>query len=453
MKKCNWRVPAAACAGVLLAGCSSFSPDGGLNAVSTMTSARIGQQAAFARDDAPLRAAADTLLKQPLSAQGAVQVALAHNRGLQAALSELGISEADLVQAGRLRNPGFSFSRSRAGGEREIERAFSVDLIGLITMPIRQRIEQRRFERAQVTVASSAVRLAHDTQKAYFEALAANQRLHYMEQASQATEAAAELARRMARAGNWSALDQAREQAFHAETLDGLDQARLGAVAARETLARLLGVPAGEGEGEGGFILPERLPTLPEKLAPLQQVEREALASRLDILGAKADTAETARVLGLTRATRLVNVLEAGYINTSTSGQPRKNGYEVSLELPLFDWGGANTHRAEARYMQSLHLAADTALRARSQVRLSHAAYLNAYARARRYRDEIVPLRRQVSNEVLLRYNGMLASVFELLTDAREQIASVQASIDAQRDFWIAETALQAAVHGSGSND
>ncbi len=451
MNTFHWRAPALACAGVLLAGCSSFSPDGGLAAVSTMTSARIGQQAAFARDDAPLRAAADTLLKQPLSAQGAVQVALAHNRGLQAALSELGISEADLVQAGRLRNPGFSFSRSRAGDEREIERALGVDLIGLITMPVRQRIEQRRFERAQVTAASSAVRLAHDTQTAYFEALAANQRLHYMEQASQASEAAAELARRMARAGNWSALDQAREQAFHAETLDGLDQARLGAVAARENLARLLGVSVGE--GEGGFVLPERLPALPEKLALLQQVEQEALASRLDILGAKADTAETARVLGLTRATRLVNVLEASYINTSTSGEPRKNGYEVSLELPLFDWGGANTHRAEARYMQSLHLAADTALRARSQVRLRHAAYLNAYARARRYRDEIVPLRRQISNEVLLRYNGMLASVFELLTDAREQIASVQASIEAQRDFWIAETALQAAVHGSGSND
>jgi outer membrane protein TolC len=449
MRTIHWRTPAAACAVALLAGCSTFSPDGGLDAVSSMTGKRIGQQLSFARDDAALRAAADALLKQPLSAQGAVQVALAHNRSLKAALAELGISEADLVQAGRLRNPGFSFSRSRAGDEREIERALSVDLIGLITMPIRQRIEQRRFERAQVTAARTAVRLAHDTQKAYFEALAANERARYMERASQATEASAELARRMARAGNWSALDQAREQAFHAETLDGLDQARLGAVAARETLAQLLGVTA----GEGGFVLPERLPALPDSLRPLQDVEQEALASRLDIQGAKADTAETARALGLTRATRLVNVLEAGYINTSTSGEPRKNGYEVSLELPLFDWGGANTHRAEARYMQSLHLAADTALRARSEVRLSHAAYLGAYARARRYRDEIVPLRRQVSNEVLLRYNGMLASVFELLVDAREQIASVQASIDAQRDFWIAETALQAAIHGSGSKE
>lgn len=449
MKKMLRRAPAAACALALLAGCSTFSNDGGHKAVSTMTGERIGQPVRFGPGDDAWRGAADALLKQPLSVQGAVQVALVHNRGLRAALAELNISEADLVQAGRLRNPGFSFSRSRAGDEREIERALSIDLIGLITMPIRQRIEGRRFERAQLTAARTAVRLAHDTQKAYFEALAANERARYMEQASAATEASAELARRMARAGNWSALDQAREQAFHAETLDGLDRARQDAVAAREALARLLGVTA----GEGGFILPERLPALPDKLRPLENAEQEALASRLDIQAAKADTAETARALGLTRATRLVNVLEASYINTSTSGEPRKNGYEVSLELPLFDWGGANTHRAEARYMQSLHLAADTALRARSEVRLSHAAYLGAYGRARRYRDEIVPLRKQISNEVLLRYNGMLASVFELLTDAREQIAGVQASIDAQRDFWIAETALQAAIHGSGSNE
>lgn len=449
MKRIHWQTPAAACAAMLLAGCSTFSPDGGLDAVSSMTTERIGQPARLGRDDAAWRSAADAALAQPLTVQTAVQVALAHNRSLKAALAELGISEADLVQAGRLRNPGFSFGRSRAGEEREIERALSFDVVGLLTLPIRQRIEQRRFARAQMVAAGTAVRLAHDTRRAYFEAVAANQRARYMEQASQATEASAQLAQRMTRAGNWSRLDQAREQAFHAETLDGLEQARQAAVDARETLARLLGVTA----AEGGFILPERLPELPEQPRPLGKAEQEALASRLDVQAATADTRATAKALGLTRATRLVNVLEASYTSTSVSGEPRANGYEVSLELPLFDWGAANTARAEALYMQSLHLAADTALRARSDVRQSHAAYRSAYGRARRYRDEIVPMRKQISDEVLLRYNGMLASVFELLIDAREQIASVQASIDAQRDFWVAETALQAAIHGSGSNE
>ena len=71
---------------------------------------------------------------------------------------------------------------------------------------------------------------------------------------------------------------------------------------------------------------------------------------------------------------------------------------------------------------------------------------------AKHYRDEVVPLRKRISDEVLLRYNGMLASVFELLTDARAQVGSVNAAIQAQRDFWIAETNLQAAINGSGTN-
>jgi hypothetical protein len=51
---------------------------------------------------------------------------------------------------------------------------------------------------------------------------------------------------------------------------------------------------------------------------------------------------------------------------------------------------------------------------------------------------------------MLLRYNGMLASVFELLADARLQISAVNAAIAAQRDYWIAESDLQMAINGSG---
>jgi hypothetical protein len=63
----------------------------------------------------------------------------------------------------------------------------------------------------------------------------------------------------------------------------------------------------------------------------------------------------------------------------------------------------------------------------------------------------VVPLRRTISDERLLRYNGMLLGVFDLLADAREQIASVVASIAAQQQFWLADAALQAALVGRPS--
>ena len=126
-------------------------------------------------------------------------------------------------------------------------------------------------------------------------------------------------------------------------------------------------------------------------LPPTQDLEAQAMRQRLDLQIAQRDTAATAAALGLTRASRFVNVLDAGYINKS-SNAPRANGYEISFELPLFDWGDAKTAKAEALYMLAFHRSADTAIRARSQVRETYSAYRSAYDLARHYRDEVVPL-------------------------------------------------------------
>ncbi|MEH6434761.1 TolC family protein [Massilia sp. DD77] len=447
--------PRAVCAAVLalaLGGCAGFSQDGGMDAVSAMTAERTGQDlrlpAAGGGDKAgeAVQAELARLLKEPLGPDQAVRVALLNNRSLRASLAGLGVAEADLVQAGRLANPGFGFSRMSGGGETDIERSVMFDLAGLLTMPIRRDIEARRFEGAKLVAATAAVQLAADTRKAYFDAVAARQSASYAQQVHEAAEASGELARRMARVGHLSALDQAREQAFSLEAAAGLARARHTALAARERLARLLGV---WGE-HTGFILPERLPELPAAPREAGNIEALAMQQRLDLRLAQLETSATARALGLTRATGFVNVLEAGYANTSKTGAPRENGYEIELALPLFDWGGARVAKAEAIYMQAVHRTAGIAVNARSQVRETYSAYRTSFDIARQHRDQLVPLRKKISEEVLLRYNGMLVSVFELLADARAQIAGVNAAIEAQRDFWIAETDLQAAISGAG---
>ena len=432
-----------------LAGCASFSGDGGMDAVSTLTSERIGQDIRLQRSANPtpaVQAELAQLLQQPLSADSAVRVALLNNRGLHASLLELGVAEADLVQAGRMANPSIGFSRMSGGGETEIERSVMFDLVGLLTIPLRRDIEARRFEGAKLVAATEAVRLAADTRKAYFNAVAAVQSARYAEQVREAAQAGAELAARMARVGNLSALDQAREQAFSAEATAQLARARHNATAARERLIRLLGLWG----AETGIELPERLPDLPATPREAADVEPLAMRQRLDVQLAKLNAQATARALGLSKATGFVNVLDAGYVNSSKTGSPRENGYEIELALPLFDWGGARIAKAEALYMQSVHRTADTAIAARSQVREAWSAYRTSYDLAKHYRDEIVPLRKKISDETLLRYNGMLMSVFELLADARAQINGVNAAIEAQRDYWIADTELQAAITGAG---
>lgn len=444
------RLAAAALAAIALGGCASFGSDGGFGAVEQVAAERLGKELRWTREDAD-RVAIDervaALLVAPLSADDAVQVALLNNRGLQAAFAELGITEADFVRAGRLPNPGFGFGRFRRGDETEIERSLHVNLARLLAMPMVREMERRRFERAKRDAALAVLSLAADTRKAWVAAVAAEESVRYMQQVREAADASAELARRMASAGNWNRLQHAREQGFYADAALGLARALRVRDAARERLTRLMGL---WGE-QAKFRLPGRLPDLPESPDDIPDVERRAIAQRLDVQAARLGVEQTAGNLGLTRATRFVNVLELGVVRNSATGEPTERGWELEFELPLFDWSGARVARAEAIYMQALNRAAQVAIDARSEVREAYGAYRSAYEVARHHRDEIVPIRKRIAEENLLRYNGMLIGVFDLLADARSQIAAANGYIEALREFWVAQADLELALVGRPS--
>ena len=217
---------------------------------------------------------------------------------------------------------------------------------------------------------------------------------------------------------------------------------RQARVSARELLARLMGLWG----DDLSFILPERLPELPKGTRDVGDLEAQALAQRLDVQAARRETEALAESMGLTKVSRFVNLLELGVIHNTESPRPPQRGWEIEMRVPIFDFGGARVVRAEQTYQQSVNRVAETAIRARSEVREMYSAYRTSFELAKHYRDEIVPLRKRISEEMLLRYNGMLASVFELLADSRDSVMSVNAYIEALRDFWLAESDLQAAL-------
>lgn len=432
----------------VLAGCASLSEDAGFAKVEDAVKQRTGAATKWLRtdDDAnSVRGRVKELLAKPLGPTEAVQIALLNNPGLQASYAEVGIAEADLVQASRWRGPTLSFARLRRHDEKEIDRGVFFDVLGLLTIPLNTRASSARLQATQNRAAAEGLRIALDTRKAWFQAVAAQETAKYMAQVKEAAETSAELARRMAAIGNFPKLTLAREQAFYAETTAQLARARHNELAARESLARLMGL-----WGDGlAFQLPERLPELPK--APREggtDLEAQALAQRLDVQGARRDAEAVAQSLGLTRVTRFVSLLDFGILSNSASGQERQRGWEVVIDLPIFDFGDARVARAERLYMQAVNRTIESAVQARSEVREAYSAYRTAFDLSRHYRDEIVPLRKRISEEVMLRYNGMLMSVFELLADSREQVAAVNAYIETLRDFWIAESDLQMALTG-----
>jgi outer membrane protein TolC len=432
---------------LMLGGCATFSPDGGTDDVRKLAQERVGAAAnvtSATADPAAVRARIDALLRQPLDVNGAVEIALINNPGLRAKLGDLGLVEVDLVQAGRFRNPVFAYSNKRNADVTSIERTFLVNIVSLVLMPLALDIEQRRFAQAKVAAAADIVATAAATRQAYFRAVAAQEIVTYAAQVRLSAEASSELARRMQGVGNWSRLAQLREHAFYAEATAQLARAQQAAIAEREQLTRLLGFS----DADASYVLPARLPDLPAAPFEPGDAQRTAMDRRLDVQLAKLDAESLAKSLGLTRATRLVSVLEVGYTNESETGESRKNGYEIELELPLFDWGETRVARAEIQYRRALARMAEVAVNAQSEVREAYAAYRTTYDLAKHYRDEIVPLRKRIAEENLLRYNGMLISIFELLADAREQSGSVMAAIAASRDYWLADTTLQLALTG-----
>ena len=432
-----------------LAGCASFTPDGGFGSIQQTTKDRIGQEVKWTRSDADQSAATTRireLLQKPLTIDDAVQIALLNNRGLQASFDELGLSEADVVSAGRLPNPHFTLRRANTGDQYTIEQTLTFNLLSILTIPIKTQMEQRRFEQTQRMVTMEVLRLASETRKAYIAALAAEETVRYMDKVKTVAESSAELARRMASVGNFNKLSQAREQGFYADAALNHARAVQNQVGTREKLTRLLGL-AGD---DIIFRLPERLPDLPVAPDDLPNVEQVAMAQRLDVQAMKLGTESLAQNLGLSKATRFINVLELGptRVLEGAKSDPYKKGFELSLEVPIFDWGSTKVAKSEALYMQSVNRLAEVAVNARSQVRESYQGYRLTYDIAKHYRDEIVPIRKRIADENQLRYNGMLIGVFDLLADARAQIASVNGYIEALRDFWLAKADLDMAMIG-----
>ena len=442
MKAC-----AAAISVAVLAGCATFSDDARFSPVEQAVKERTGADTKWTRTDDEantVRGRVKELLANPLGPTEAVQIALLNNPGLQASYAEVGIAEADLVQASRWQGPRFSFARLKRGDEIETERGVFFDVLGLLTIPLSTRASESRLQATQNRAAAEGLRVALDARKAWFQAVAAQETAAYRAQVKASAEVSAELARRMAEVGNFPKLSYAREQAFYAESVAQLARARHDATAARERLARLMGL-----WGEDlAFQLPERLPDLPGSVREGGDLEAQALAQRLDVQGARRDADSLAKSWGLTRATRFINLLEVGVLSNTETGQPRQRGFEIELVLPIFDFGSTRTARAERLYLQAVSRTVEAAIEARSEVRETYSAYRTAFDVARHYRDEIVPLRKRISEEVLLRYNGMLASVFELLADSREQVAAANGYIDSLRDFWLAESELQMALTG-----
>ncbi len=455
-------------AGIVLAlgGCTSFSPDAGLSVARDYAGDELKKDIVKITDEGvalTAQARVEQLLRRPLTPDSAVQIALLKNRGLQAAFSDLGVSEAQYVQATLPPVPRFTLTYTSSILALEAERQIVLSLIQLATLPLRIAVAENRFQAAQYRAAEAVLRLAAEARRQYFRTISANQTTAYLQQALGTAESASTLAKQLGETGALNKLEQAREHAFYTELGVQLAKARVQQKVEREKLVRQLGLWGREID----FRLPNSLPPLPGHLISSTSLEAEALQKRVDLQIAKYNLQALAQQYGLTSTTGFINVLDFGFaqsIEKSTTIQPnaeggldiskettpRPRGFNLDVSIPIYDFGTTAVRGAQEAYLGAAHRLAERAVNARSEVREAFLRYRGQYDITRYFQKSVLPLRKTIQDQALLQYSGMLVDVTTLIIDARSRILSNIQAIEAQRDFWIATTDLKAAIIGGG---
>lgn len=437
----------------LLAGCATVSPKPGFDTVSDLVSARSpGRTVVWNQGTPDDRAAAERvqeLLAEDLTLDSAIQIALLDNRTLQAVYGQLGIAQADVVQAGLLQNPILSADvrfPTPQGAAIGAAAGLVQEFISLLQIPLKRRVAAAAFDEATLTVSAAVIDLVTAVKRAFYRLQGAEQLLELRRTVVDATGLSADIAQRQHDAGNVSDLDLANERALAEQARADLARVETEALEDREELSALMGL---WGDDATRWHIASRLPELPPDDGATETLEGLALSQRLDLAAARQRIRTVLLERELSRAFRWLPSAALGVASErEVDDGVWSIGPAVELTVPIFDQGQATLARrsAELGQRENEHAAMEVAVRA--QVRRARTRMDRSRRLAEHYRTVLVPLRSKIIQQTQLEYNAMLAGVFQLLLAKRDEIDAGASYIEALRDYWLARTELESAVGG-----
>ena len=433
-----------------VAGCAS--PPASFDRVQSTIAERTGNKVQWSRggaEDAQIEDTVRSLLRHELTAETAVQIALLNNRDLQARFDEIGIAQADLIQAGLLSNPNFSASfrfPDRSPSGTNIEYSVAQNFLELLLIPLRKRIAAQQLAATETRVTDEVLQLAAEVKIAFYTAQARQQLFERLQVISQTNETALEFTQRLHDAGNVSDLELANQQGSYEQSRLELSQIELQVRRDRERLNRLLGLWGNNTDWKMGDHLPE----LPGREVSLQNLESRAIAQRLDLRAQQMQLDLIGQALALRTKTRYVPAeVRLGVDTERETEDQRVTGPTLDLELPIFNQGQGEIAKLTAEYRQGQRKLESLAINIRSEVREARDQLMAARDLTSRIGKHLLPTQQQALNLTLQQYNYMLKGAYDLLLAKQNEVAAERSYIEAWRDYWIARAELERAVGGS----
>src|ERR1700719_2635304 len=353
------------------------------------------------------------LLRKPLTAESAVQIALLNNRSLQATFEEIGLSAADLLEAATIPNPRFDLAirfPNKPPSGTYIDYGAAIDFLSIIMIPLKKQVAEVQLEAAALRVADATLELVSQVKSAFYSLQGSQQLLRRFKVIVDTNAAALDLAQRQHEAGNITDLALAQQQASYSRSRLDVASTEAEMRRNRERLNRLLGLWG----ADTYWQIAGELPEVPSSELPVKSLERLAISQRLDLQADYLLLTSEAKNLGLTRAFRLLGALDFGIESERETDAQTRTGPTFAIELPIFSQGQARISRSEAALRQAEDKFEALAIDIRSKIGELRDELASKRQIARFYQDELLPDQRRILNESLVNYNAMEIGNFEL---------------------------------------
>jgi outer membrane protein, heavy metal efflux system len=410
--------------------------------------ARTGQNISWERhsDSFSIEECINAYLDEPLTLEHAIVLALLNNRQLQATFENLGIAKAQLVQAGLLRNPIFSFSyrfSTKSKVSDLIDMTLLQNFLEILLIPLKKRMAESEIEATKAMVSAQVLEIIAQTKIAFYSLQAQEQIWEFKKLFVLGAECSYEMAKRQFEAGNTRELDLVEKRAFYEQSKVSLANAEVEVLKTREKLHVLMGLWG----SQIGWKAESLLPIVEEKEQECSDIENRAIANSLDLEIAKKQIYATAAGFGLDTTRIVLPRMDLG-----PSAEREESVWYVGpamvLGIPLFDFGQAVSSAAKAEIMRQWNLYTATAIEIRSAARMARVRLLNAHRKTLYYQKVLIPLAEKRTSLTLQQHNAMQIGVFQLLEIKLSEIDQKVQAVEMKRDYWIAHAELELLLNG-----
>ena len=432
-------------------GCASINPQAGFTEVSTDVEQRIGNRVHWytgSPEDAQAKQSIQDLLSEPLTVESAVQISLLNNHALQAEYANLGISQADLVQAGLLKNPILELTRLKPRDSGEDDQALDVELrfefLDILLIPLRKKVAAQEYEAAKQQVTATVLDHAARTRKAFYALQTASQMENMFGEIQESAKASLEIASRLHKIGNIN--DGTYDSFTLAEKEANLTLAEAGLATrtSREQLNQLMGLAGNQTQ----WTIKGGLAPIPIKPVDLTNIEQRAIDNSLDLAMLKHQVQAVAERAGIENVESIINDLELGYVWDREPDGAWNDGPKLEVRVPIFDLGFARRARVKAQLQQIMSRQYARTIAIQTNARMLADRLRSNREIVEQYIETILPLNRSIKDFSLLNYNAMQIDVFKLLRAHEKQVTSYQRFVNALSNYWMARADLETLLSG-----